>query len=331
MPPGEDEQSKSRSVVSVIIPSYNHGQYLRECIESVIWQSLQDWELVLVDDCSSDDSVEVARKFDDPRIKVFQNEKNLGTYATQNAALDKASGAYVAILNSDDVWLPRKLEMQVAALDQHPECDFCYTGSKLVDDEGRMLDANSEFHGEYPRDEVQQLLPFLLFENRVLASSLMFRTGAVRFTPELQCSGDWVALLQLAMRGPAAYVDEPVTVWRQHPENTYKRLLKVLPEEIAVREALLAKRETWKKYADGLQVDEQLSRCAIALSALLIRAGKVRKGRAAARLAMKLNPRSRRARALYILSVLPGQTARQRLWGDPYVLDLPDSKLEIVF
>src|SRR5690349_16573876 len=113
--------------VSVIVPSYNHSVFLRDSIESVLAQTFNDWELVIVDDVSSDDSVEVARSYQDPRIRVVVNESNLGTYATLNQALDLAEGNLVGVLNSDDFWAPTKLESQVEAMAEVPEASFSYT------------------------------------------------------------------------------------------------------------------------------------------------------------------------------------------------------------
>jgi glycosyltransferase involved in cell wall biosynthesis len=308
--------------VSVIIPSYNHALYLRECIESVIWQSFQDWELLIIDDLSSDDSLAVAKRFTDPRIRVAQNAENMGTYATQNVGIDMAKGEFIAILNSDDVWLPRKLQLQIEVLEGCPECTFSYTAGQLVDEDGDRVAGDADNHADYPRDPVQNLLPFLLFENRVLASSVMFRKSATRFNGALRYSGDWAALLSLASKGPAAYVAESVTVWRQHPENSYTRLLKVLPEEIAMREAILAKADEWRLSNNPEEVNRRLAQCAIALAAIYIRAGKKHRAREVAKLASKFDPKSRRARALYVLSVVPGSVARQRLWKQSKMLQI---------
>lgn len=298
--------------VSVVIPSYNHALYLRECIESVIWQSFQDWELIVVDDNSSDESLEIARRFTDPRIRVIANETNLGTYATQNVGVDASRGEWVAILNSDDIWLPKKLESQLALLGEHSDCLFAYTGSKLVTEEGDPVHDSGEFHGDYPRDARQNLLPYLLFENRVLASSVLFKRGAVRFNPNLRCSGDWIALLELSTQSACAYVDQPLTVWRQHPENSYTKLLKVIPEEIAVREAILCRADEWLAHSPNASL--KLSMCGVALSALYVRTGQMIRARQAARLARKLDPQNPRARALRVLSLLPGAVGRRKLW-----------------
>src|SRR5579885_2801948 len=104
--------------VSVIVPSYNHASFLRECLQSALDQDYSDLEVVVVDDCSSDNSLEIARSIQDPRLQVHKNERNLGAYGTQNRALEMATGDYIAILNSDDVWRKGKLSKQVALLEE---------------------------------------------------------------------------------------------------------------------------------------------------------------------------------------------------------------------
>ena len=107
--------------VSIIIPSYNHGRFLRQCLQRVLDQTFTGWELILIDDGSKDDSVAIARSYADPRIQVHQNEANLGTYGTEQKALGMSRGEFVAVLNSDDLWHVEKLARQVELLEKHPE------------------------------------------------------------------------------------------------------------------------------------------------------------------------------------------------------------------
>lgn len=105
--------------VSVITPAYNAEEFLEETVRSVLQQTFSDWEMIIVDDCSSDNTFVIAQQFakQDARIRVFRNDKNSGVAATRNKALDLAVGDYIAFLDSDDLWLPQKLEKQVAFMD----------------------------------------------------------------------------------------------------------------------------------------------------------------------------------------------------------------------
>ena len=106
---------KDNGLVSVIMPSYNTAKYIGESIESVINQTYPNWELIIVDDCSTDDTEDVVRGYlTDSRIRFLKNEKNSGAAISRNYALREAKGKWVAFLDSDDVWLPEKLETQIA-------------------------------------------------------------------------------------------------------------------------------------------------------------------------------------------------------------------------
>lgn len=123
--------------VSIISPSYNTGEFISETIESVLSQTYCDWELLIVDDCSTDNTDEIVRRFlRDERIKYFKNEKNSGAAASRNWALREAKGKWIAFLDSDDLWKPEKLEKQVAFMEKN-DYHFSYTNYSEIDVEGR--------------------------------------------------------------------------------------------------------------------------------------------------------------------------------------------------
>ena len=101
--------------VSIITPAYNAENFLPETIDSVLNQTFRDWELIVVDDCSTDRTFEIASAYaeKDPRVRVIRNESNSGVAATRNHGLDEATGDYIAFVDSDDLWLPEKLEKQL--------------------------------------------------------------------------------------------------------------------------------------------------------------------------------------------------------------------------
>ena len=100
-------------LVSIIMPSYNTADYISDSIKSVRAQTYQNWELIIVDDCSTDNSMEVIRSINEPRIKLLKNEINSGAAVSRNYALREAKGKWVAFLDSDDTWAPEKLEKQI--------------------------------------------------------------------------------------------------------------------------------------------------------------------------------------------------------------------------
>ena len=124
-------------LVSIIIPVYNAEDFLTETIESVQAQTYEYWELLLVDDCSSDSSGQIIEKKakEDDRIKYIKLEKNSGAAVTRNIGLSEASGRYVAFLDSDDIWKPEKLERQMDFLAEK-KVAFCFTSYRYTNTDG---------------------------------------------------------------------------------------------------------------------------------------------------------------------------------------------------
>ncbi len=100
-------------LVSIVMPLYNSSKYVSDSIKSVINQTYQNWELIIVDDCSTDDSVDKVKSFKDKRIRLLHNEKNSGAAISRNYALREAKGRWIAFLDADDQWLPTKLADQI--------------------------------------------------------------------------------------------------------------------------------------------------------------------------------------------------------------------------
>lgn len=114
-------------LVSIIMPSYNTAKFISETIESVLAQTYSNWELIIVDDCSTDNTDEVVKSFlSDDRIKYIKNEKNSGAAVSRNRALREAKGKWVAFLDSDDLWFPEKLEKQISFM-KNKGYHFSYT------------------------------------------------------------------------------------------------------------------------------------------------------------------------------------------------------------
>jgi len=125
--------------VSVVIPSYNHERYIEECIQSVLDQTYQDFEIIITDDGSSDGTVNVIKEFDDPRIQLYIHAENKGACTAINNCLRKASGEYIAVLSSDDAWEPTKLAIQVQYLDSHPKIGAVFTKVVFVDEADNLI------------------------------------------------------------------------------------------------------------------------------------------------------------------------------------------------
>ncbi len=132
--------SRRQPNVSIILPTYNRAHYLKEAIESVLTQTYQDWELLIIDDGSTDETRSVAQSYveRDSRIS-YHYHSNQGVSAARNVGIQLARGRYVAFLDDDDLWQPEKLAWQLEALAQHPETPWLFGDGQLIDDHGTVL------------------------------------------------------------------------------------------------------------------------------------------------------------------------------------------------
>lgn len=133
----EKSEIDQENKVSIIMPSYNTAQFIKRSIESVIAQTHQNWELIIVDDCSSDNTDEVVSEIRDERIIYLKNDKNYGAAYSRNKALREASGKWVAFLDSDDLWMPDKLEKQIRFMENN-QYHFSYTNYVEINEDDQL-------------------------------------------------------------------------------------------------------------------------------------------------------------------------------------------------
>lgn len=131
-------EKRDFGLVSIIMPNYNGAKYLTDTINSVLAQTYTNWELVFVDDCSKDDSIELIKSFGDKRIRVLKNEVNSGAAVTRNYALREARGRWMAFLDSDDIWESEKLERQISFMVENNYA-FTLTDYEVIDDTNKTV------------------------------------------------------------------------------------------------------------------------------------------------------------------------------------------------
>ncbi len=199
--------------VSVIIPAYNQGHFLGEAIESVLAQTHQDFEIIIVDDGSIDNTSEVAQGFSGSRIKYVYQE-NAGLSAARNTGIRYATGAYLTYLDSDDLFLPRKLELLTQAFVANPNLGFVAGQAILIDEHGEPL--NRVFDTPSPEDGSQLLLGNPFHVGAILVRrSWQERVGF--FDTSLRSYEDWDMWLRLACAGcEMGWTPEPVSLYRFH-------------------------------------------------------------------------------------------------------------------
>ena len=128
----------STPIVSVVMPVYNTAKYVQAAVESVLAQTFTDFELLIIDDAGTDHSIELCRRYDDPRIRII-SQTNRGLAGARNTGIRNARGQFIGLLDSDDLWEVDKLEQHVAHLRRSPHVGVSYAASRMIDDEGQFL------------------------------------------------------------------------------------------------------------------------------------------------------------------------------------------------
>lgn len=205
--------------VSVVIPAYNAMTYLPETVESVIRQTFTDFEVLIIDDGSSDHIVQWASEIKDQRVRLISQE-NQGLPGARNTGITQAQGEYIAFLDADDLWEPTKLEKQVYCLDNNPLVGLVHTWMLLVDEQGkstgRLMKSNAE--GDVWKQLVERNM---IACPSVIVRRCCFETVGI-FDITLRSIEDWDMWLRLAVHYPFAVIKEPLAYYRQLPSSMSK-------------------------------------------------------------------------------------------------------------
>ena len=227
-PPSKDVSD----LVSIIIPSYNHARFIQRAIDSVLTQSYDRIELIVIDDGSTDDSVKYLREITDPRYSFYCQE-NQGAHVAINRGLGLASGEYLAILNSDDAFHPDRIKELMPEFRNDPEVELLSTWIEVIDSNGQQLAIKEGWHNlepwpiEHPELSFQQTNDFGLnllrgnfvasTSNILMRRSLYNRIGGMR---NLHFAHDWDFLMRAAAGGKCKLIPKPLLKYRVHESNT---------------------------------------------------------------------------------------------------------------
>jgi glycosyltransferase involved in cell wall biosynthesis len=228
---------------SAVIPAYNAGSMVQSAIRSVVAQTREDWELLVVDDGSQDDTFERARELaDDGRITCLRQE-NQGQGAARNLGIQHARGTYVSFLDSDDLWMPTYLESMGDALERVPEAGLAYTDAWSLDDETRRIHRATAMSGSRPPVEApsdhEQLLLRLVANNFILSSATVRREVLQEvgdFDPTFRAAQDYELWLRIVRaghdvvraRGLLAIQRERADSWSKREELTTRCLIRAM-------------------------------------------------------------------------------------------------------
>lgn len=213
--------------VCIVMPSYNHAAFVGEAIQSILDQSFQDFEINITDDGSQDGTPDVIREFTDRRINLEVFPENRGGVIAGNSAIRRASGKYIARLNSDDFFLPGKLEKQVAFLDANPEIAAVFSMPRLIDERGNPLaDGYREFTFPFshPRpSRGEWLRHFFLYGNCLCFPTVMIRQTIFDevglLDPRLAILPDFDMWVRLCMNHEIHVMESELTAFRKMDNN----------------------------------------------------------------------------------------------------------------
>jgi glycosyltransferase involved in cell wall biosynthesis len=213
-------------LVSVVMPVYNGKKFLCEAIDSILKQTYRNFELIIIDDGSTDNSSELIGKYSDERIRFHQNKTNRGIVYSLNKGIELASGKYIARMDADDVSLPHRLQKQVAYLETNPQCIVLSSYIDLMDEKGEPL---LPWFAERAARTPEQIYKMMVDECCIAHPSVMMRAGDLPKPTYLNVPGaeDWDLWLRVLRKGPVIHkIVEPLVKYRVHDSSITQNLQK---------------------------------------------------------------------------------------------------------
>jgi len=214
------EMPTEKPKVSICIPNYNYGRFIGDAIQSALEQTYKNFELVIVDNCSTDNSEEVIKSFSDPRIRFYKNDRTIHGVRNWNRCLSLARGKYITLLHADDKITPNSIEKRVEILDRNPTVGLVYASCIYIDGEGAVT---REFH-PYDRDYIvirgEDEFKRLVLDNHIPTPTIMVRKECYEalgdFSAEYTYCPDWGMWLRITLNYDVSFISEPLGYSRTH-------------------------------------------------------------------------------------------------------------------
>jgi len=239
--------------VSVIIPVYNAETFLSETIESVITQTYADWEIVAVDDGSTDRSGEILRKYEQRLPQKFHVivQQNSGTSAARNTAIKASKGEYIAFLDHDDLWLPEKLEKQVELLDSNKKRGMVYSDNYVIDSNGNLKKKSLLPYRTFRGCVFNELFHrnFIALLTVVIRKEVLNKVGM--FNPKYKIAEEYDLFLRIAEHYLIDFVEQPLAKYRVHDESVSKNIELSVDEDLQIMGYWLNKKPKLKRELRG--------------------------------------------------------------------------------
>jgi glycosyltransferase involved in cell wall biosynthesis len=210
--------------VSFVITNYNYGRYVAGAIDSLLAQSMRELEIVVIDDCSTDGSRDILRRYaDEPRVRLVMHERNRGHIQSYNEGIGLARGEFIGLFDADDLCIRSDaVARQVAVFDAAPDAGLVYSAHTYIDEDGVTFREFKPWAADYVRDGLVEFGD-LAFRNYVSHTGTLIRRGAHErlgtYDSTLPHSGDWELWLRIATAYQIGYIAEPLYAYRLHGRN----------------------------------------------------------------------------------------------------------------
>ncbi len=223
---------------SIVIPTYNRASFIERAIDSVLAQRFTDWELIVVDDASTDNTLALISKYTDPRIQVIRNSRNLERSISRNKGIETAKGEYICFLDSDDYYLPAHLKTLQREIEQkdHPIA-LIHTNALVRNNEGLEIR-----QVQYAYDPIRNITETVLSNHIQTNTVSIHRTALIkyRFDTALSVNEDVYLFAQIASHFPIIHIAESTVVWVMHESNTIHLLKDHLTPQLQATRKIFA-------------------------------------------------------------------------------------------
>jgi len=195
--------------VSILMNGYNSQKYLKEAIDSIYNQTYIDWEIIFIDNCSTDKTSKIVHSYDE-KIKYYKTSKNIPLGEARNFGLSKCKGEYLAFLDTDDIWLDYKLKEQIELLDKDKSLQMCYSGAIWIDEEGK------EINQDLPKDRNRDVFSNNLVRYEVNMQTVLIRNSIdISFNIKMEFSPDYDLFMRIMSSYKVSVINKPLVKYRK--------------------------------------------------------------------------------------------------------------------
>ena len=230
-------------MVSILMNCYNCEKYLKEAIDSIYNQTYKDWEIVFIDNCSTDKSVEIAKSYDD-KIKIYKTPKNIPLGAARNFGLKFCKGEYLAFLDTDDIWIENKLELQIKNI---KDAKMCYTGVIFIDENGK------EIKRELPKAD-DDVFSQNLKRYEISMQSVLLKNENISFDESLKHSPDFKLFMSIASKEKVCVLRKYLVKYRKFSNSLTSKNIKYWHIEMKKSLDEILNDELREKYKDEIKL-----------------------------------------------------------------------------